>query len=117
MGGLSWLGEQSTKIRTMVDEIGSTWGLRLPESEGQGTTVQHTQPSTTSGADVITTVKGYGSQLLEQVKGLYNLAFGQDGSQPAIAIKHELEPSSKTTIGLVVAGGVILAIWFFGRKK
>jgi len=124
-GLLSGVAKKSGEFRTLVDEIGSAWGLdwRLGDTRGddrpqKGTVADlHPNENQWPGADVYETVKGWGSGILEQVKGLYNVAFGQTGSQPAFAISHELQPSGKTTIGLIIAGVIILVVFVWGRKK
>ena len=112
------------EITTMADElfrdIGIDVGLRQPQSEGPREVgnsrglVQDVQNIVDRGAE---TVKGWGTAFMDQAKGLFNLGFGQTGSQPAFAIKHELAPSPKTTIGIVVIIGIVLIVIMLGRKK
>ena len=62
------------------------------------------------------TTRAFGTGILEQMKGLFNLAFGQTGSQPVFGIQHEIGKETKITIGMAAAG-IIIAILLLGRKK
>jgi len=124
--GISQVGQATTAIRTVVTDIGQDWGL-IPRQTvigtpragtAEGTNDIHYNTEGTTGANVIEIVKGMGSAFIDQVKGLFNLGFeGGQGAQPGFAIKHELQPSTGTWIGLAIAGGVILLIVFLGRKR
>jgi len=124
-GLLSGVAQTSSKFRTLVDEIGSAWGLdwRLGDERGDdrpgagSVTDMYPNENQWPGADVYETMKGWGSGILEQVKGLYNVAFGQTSKQPAFAISHELQPSGKTTIGLIVVGAIVLVVYLWGKRK
>jgi len=62
------------------------------------------------------TTKAYVGGILEQVKGLFNLGFGQTGGQPVFGIQHELGKGTKITVGMAIAG-IIIALLLLGRKK
>lgn len=125
IGAVGRAGEVSQRIRTVVDEIGEAWGIwerpvieerpRAGYPEGQN--IQHLNRDEDDRADVVTMARGLFGGILEQVKGLFNLGFPPTGSQPAFAIKHEVEPTSKTMIiGAVIIGAILLVILLRGRK-
>jgi len=119
LGGLKGVFGATKEIKTVVDEIGGLWGLRSPIPGGEqeignspGATA-HTQPPTTAGADVISAIKGLGSGIAEQVKGLYNLAFGQQGSQAV----HEIKPTTGLSIGMIAAAGAVILVLILTQRK
>jgi len=125
IGAVGRAGEISQQFRTVVDEIGGAWGVwerpvieerpRAGAPEGQN--LQHLNRDEDDRADVVTMARGLFGGILEQVKGLFNLGFPQTGSQPAFAIKHEVEPSQRTMIIAGVAvGAILLVILLRGRK-
>ncbi|MBW8003347.1 MAG: hypothetical protein FVQ80_15260 [Planctomycetes bacterium] len=115
-------GTASREIRTAVDEIAGVWGVRSPIPEGPveiGNSrgrVGNTNPPQTAGADIISTVIGTGRALMDQVKGLYNLAFPQQGGQPAVGIRHEIAPSKGLSAGLVLGGAALIVVLLMRKK-
>ncbi len=124
VGGLEWGTERATEIKTAADEFMYAWGFakREPIKEGAKETgasrgaVQHLNDIRSAGAKVMTTIKGYGSAFVEQVKGLFSLGFQDGKAQPGFAIRHELEPSGKTTAGLFIVIAIVAALYIFGKK-
>lgn len=116
--------EQAVKITTVADEFMYVWGLkkREPISEGPKETgasrgtIQYLQDIRDKTAAVLPTLKAAGSAILDQVKGLFNLGYEPTGGQPVFSIQHELDPKTKTTMGMAVVA-IIIAIFLFGRKK
>ena len=116
---------QAGQVKTVVTDFMQDWGLVKRETvvgtprEGsaEGLDEQHLNNIGQAGADVLTMIKGAGSAFVDQVKGLFNLGFDQTSAQPGFAIKHEIEPSKNTTIGLAIAGAVIILVIFLGRKR
>ena len=119
----SGIGE-ARQIYTMADELLYDIGLskREPirgiprEGSPEGQNETHLNSLINTGASVIETIKTAGGAFLDQAKGLFNLGFPQ-GDQAAFAIKHELEPSGKTTIGIGIVIAIILGVILLGRKK
>lgn len=123
LGGLKGIAGATKEIKTVVDEIGGLWGLRTPIPGGKqeignspGATA-NTQPPKTAGADILSAIKGLGSGIAEQVKGLYNLAFPQQGKQPAFGIQHEISPTTGLSVGLIAAVGAIILVMILTRRK
>lgn len=123
MAGLEWTAGQSRKITTLVDEVMGPW---LPRETIKGTPQagypegrdeRHLSDLTQRGAEVFATVKTGAQAILDQVKGLFNIGFPQQGSQPAFGIQHELSPSKGLSIGLIIAGVILVLIILLGRKK
>lgn len=121
--GLDWALKQSSKITTLVDEIGGALRQRevivgtpragYPEGQDEA----HLNDLTSRIAEVVNLGKSMGSDFVKQVKGLFNLGFGQTEAQPGFQIQHELQPSRQTWIGLAVIAAIIIAVIFLGRKK
>jgi len=119
----TWGTTQANKITTVADEFMIAWGLkkREPISEGPKETgasrgtIQYLNDIRDKTASVLPAVKSVGSAIVDQVKGLFSMAFEPTGSQPVFSIQHELEP--KTKIAGIVVAGIIIAILIFGRKK
>ncbi|GAG95507.1 unnamed protein product, partial [marine sediment metagenome] len=90
-----------------------------PISEGPLPDVQvaNTQPPLTAGPDIITGIMGLMGGLADQAKGLFNLAFPQQGAQPAFAVQHEITPSKGLSTGLIIAGVVLVAVILLTKKK
>lgn len=121
--GLDWALKQTGKFTTLADEL---MGVLRPREvivgtpragypEGQDE--QHLNDWTSRAAEVLSLGKSLGSDFIKQVKGLFNLGFGQTEAQPGFQIQHELQPSRQTWIGLAVIAAVIIAVVFLGRKK
>jgi len=114
----------ATKIRTAADQFMEAWGLkpREPISEGPKETgasagvIQHLNDLRDKTAAVVPTLKAAGSAILDQVKGLFNLAYEPTGGQPVFGIQHEIGKGTKITVGMAVAG-IIIALLLLGRKK
>lgn len=123
MGGLEFAGKQSQSISTLVDQIMGPWSPRetvrgtpqagYPEGRDEG----HLNNLSQKGAEVFATVKAGAEAIFDQVKGLFNIGFGQQGSQPVFGIQHELSPSKGLSAGLIIAGVVIVLIILLSRKK
>lgn len=124
------IAEKAGKITTLADQffgLGERLGIVKPRQviietpragypEGQD--VRHISDIQKAGADVLTQIKGFGTNLLEQVKGLFSLAYkGPTGSQPVFSIKHDVEPTPKTTWLIVGVLAVIVILFLVGRKK
>lgn len=120
-GGLDWALSQSKKIATVADEFMMTWDLkpREPISEGDKEignspgTIVHLQKEIGKGVE---TVKKMGAGMWGQIKGLFGIGYsGPTGNQPVLGIKHEIEPSGKTTIGIAIV--VVIVALLLLRKK
>lgn len=112
------------QIGSAVNEALYTWGItdRQPVAGTPragypaGTDDTHYSNWSSKAADVITVGKQVGGAFLNQVKGLFNLAYsGPNGTQPVFAIQHELEPGVK--VGAVGIVAVILLVIFLMRRK
>ena len=124
-GTIGRIAGEGIKIRTAVDEFMQAWGLvpretiigtpRAGSPEGRDET--YWNDLRTRGAQVATVAKGLGSQFLDQIKGLLGIGYTPTASQPVFALKHEIQPSKATTIGLVIVIAIILFVVFSGRKK
>ncbi len=123
IGGLDWAATQSRNIRTIVDEISGPWAPRetvygTPQAGyPEGRDERHLNDNAQTGANVWEITKAYGQNIIDQVKGLFNMGFPQQGGQPAFGITHEVSPSKGLTVGLIVAGVVIVLVILLGRKK
>ncbi len=109
-----------TKIKTVADEFMSIFGWDQREPIFEGTqeignsrgVVRNTNQEPQGGADILTVAKGFFAGITEQVKGLFNLGFDQDGKQLAIPLKHEIDPTNKTfgLVALAIAGLIVFAL-------
>ncbi len=121
--GLDWAATQSRNIWTLADEIMGPWRPRetvygtpqagYPAGRDEG----HLNNLVQRGADVWEVAKASADAILDQVKGLFNLGFPQQSTQPAFGIKHELAPSKGLSTGLIIAGVVIVLVILLTRKK
>ncbi len=114
-GATNVLGE-ATKISTAVDQFATIFGTSTREviygtpraGSPEGRNEAHSNQQTTSGADVTMVGKIYGAAI-DQVKGLYGLAFsGPGGAQRVQAIPVAAGITAGTAL---LIGGVILAIY------
>lgn len=112
---LDWALGQTRKITTLYDQLSGLWKPREVIAEKpregypEGRDLQHLNETIDKGAEVIKAGKALLGGAYDQVKGLFNSAFGQTGKQPVFAIEHELEPTVKIGIG-VIAAAVILVL-------
>ena len=115
-GSLDWALQQSKKVDTIVDYVIDKWHLkpREPISEGPSEignspcVIANMQPSegeTPAAETKVSRVTG----IIDQVKGLFNLAFGgPTGPQPVNEI------DSKQSLG--IAAIIILALFLLVKK-
>ncbi len=116
---------QAGQVKTIVNDFMQDWGLVKRETvvstprEGYpaGQDEQHLNDIGQAGANVLTMIRGAGGAFLDQVKGLFNLGYPQNSSQPGFVLQHEIQPSAKTTIGLAAAAGIIILVIILGRRK
>lgn len=112
---LEWALSQTGKVTTLFDQIKGIWEPREVIAEKpragspEGKDVRNLDQIVEKGADVIKAGTAWVGGVFDQVKGLFNLGFGQTGKQPVFAIEHELEPSVKIGIG-VIAAAIILVL-------
>jgi len=123
MDFLGSAAEKATEIKTVVGDLAGVFGLRGSIFEGpvetgnSRGTVQHENDQTYVGANVVEIFKTMGGAIADQVKGLFSLGFPQNEAQPAIGIRHEIQPSKGLSMGLVVGIGAILLVLYLTRKK
>jgi len=123
MSGLEWTAGQSQRITTLVDEIMGPWlpreTIKATPQVGypEGRDERHLDNLAQRGAEVFATVRAGAQGILDQVKGLFNIGFPQQGEQPAFGIQHELSPSKGLSIGLIIAGVILVLVILLGRKK
>lgn len=120
LSGVKYVGE----LGTIVNNTLYNWGASdRPPIQGTprvgypaGTDDTHYNQRQNKGPDVIAIGKQIGGAFINQVKGLFNLAYkGPTGPQPVFSIQHEIEPGVK--IGAVgIAAIIILAIFLMRRK-
>ena len=115
---------QTKEVVTAVDEIYEIFNPRetitgTPRAGyPEGRDEQHLNTGGTSGADILEIAKAYGGKIIDQFKGLFNLGYGSPaGSQPAIGISHEIDPSSKTTMLIIMVIIAIIGGALILRKK
>jgi len=112
---LEWALAQTRKVSTLYDELKGLWTPRDVTKETpragypEGRDVRHLNDTIQKGSEVIRAGVSWAGGMIDQVKGLYNRAFGQTGKQPVFSIEHELEPGVKIGIG-VIAAAVILVL-------
>ena len=128
-----YAAEKIEKVTTVADRLGQLFGWVKTGREYQGPKeigsspgpIIHITPPQPTGADTVQDISNWLSKattgitnLLSQAKGLFNLGYsGPTGAQPAFSIKHELQPTKATTIGLVAAAVVVLILVLLLRKK
>jgi len=125
IGWIRGLSESAREVRTIVTDIGLDWGLvDQPTVVGvpragypEGRDEMHQQPTPDNRADIVEMARGVMAGWYEQVKGLFNLGYPQDGAQPAVTIAHELQPSRGTWIGIGIVGAVVLLLILLGKRK
>ena len=122
--GLKDAASASRDIRTLADELISPWFPRSETVYGRpqagypaGRNEQHLNNLTQAGAEAWQVAKSSAGAILDQVKGLFNLGFPQQAGQAVFGIKHEVQPSKGLSIGLIVAGVVIVLVILVSRKK
>lgn len=99
--GVEWAGQQAGKIKGIADIF------KPPPAP--------TPPNT--GAKVVQMAKAGANAILDQIKGLFNLGFPQQGPQPAFGITHQVTPSPGLSTGLIVAGIILVIIVLTKGKK
>lgn len=121
--GLDWALQQTGKITTLVDELQSVFDKPrepIKGEPGQGPAAgsqSHLNDLISRAAEVLNLGKATVSGFVNQVKGLFNLGFGQTAAQPGFAIQHDIQPTRQTWIGLAIIGAIILVVILWGRKK
>ena len=121
--GLEWAATQSRNIRTLADELMAPWSPRdtvygkpqagYPEGRDEG----HLNNLAQAGANMWEAMKVGAGAMLDQVKGLFNIGFPQQESQPGFGLTHEIKPSKGLSAGLIIAGIVIVLVILLSRKK
>ena len=112
---LDWALNQTKKITTLYDRLSGLWEPREVIAEKpregypEGRDLKHLNETVDKGAEIIQSGRAWLGGVLDQVKGLYNVAFGQTGKQPVFSIEHEIEPTVKIGIG-VIAAVIILVL-------
>ena len=112
---LSWALAQTGKVSTLYDQLSDLWKPREVTKETpragypEGKDVKHLNETIQKGSEVFKAGVSWAGGMFDQVKGLYNRAFGQTGKQPVFSIEHELEPGVKIGLG-VIAATVILVL-------
>lgn len=112
--------EIGKEFRTVADEFLDVWGLsgrdpvtgkpRAGYPEGRNEI--HWNDLRSWGAAVTGTMQAWGEGIVKQVKGLFNIGFGQEAAQPAFAIKHEVAPSRGLSIGAIaIAAIIVFMLW------
>jgi hypothetical protein len=111
-------------IRTAADELMELFGVtpretipgtpRAGSQEGRDET--HYNDLRSMGAMVYEAVQGWGSNFVDQMKGLFGIGYTPTQSQPGFAIRHELSPSRGTTIGIAGVIAVLVIVWLLGKK-
>jgi len=117
--------EVSREIRTSVDEFMELWGLQPREPipgtprEGypEGRDETHYQDVRAMGAAVYETVKGWGENFISQIKGLFSIGYEPTEQQGGFRIKHELEPSRTTMMGVGLIVAVLVVVYLLGQRK
>lgn len=122
--GLDWALQQTKKVTTLWDQVKTIYGEAREVISGkptagypEGRNEKHINDAVEKGVGIIQQGVAWAEGLLGQVKGLFNIGFPQQGGQPAFSIKHEVQPSTKTTIGIGVAIAAIVVIFLLSRKK
>ena len=113
---LDWALDQTRKITTLYDQLSGLWKPREVitekprEGAPEGRDVMHLNETIDKGAEVVNAGKALIGGAYDQVKGLFNSAFGQTGKQPVFSIEHELEPTVKIGIGVIAAVVILLLL-------
>ncbi len=121
--GLKGLATTSREIRTLADELIAPWSTRetvysKPQAGyPEGRDEQHLNNLAQAAANVWETTKTSAQAMLDQVKGLFNVGFPQQGGQPVFGVTHEIQPSKGLSAGLIIAGIVIVLVILLSRKK
>ena len=106
-GTLDWALAQSKKIGTLWDQIKKPTDQTREVVEGTRTDEAHYNDNQDRSADTFSKI----GAVLDQVKGLFNLGFPQDGSQPVVTVGHEISATPTLAIGAgVIALIIIIAI-------
>lgn len=126
------VAEKAEKITTLADhfyDLGIKFGIIKPRETiievprvgyPEGQNAQHTSIDKIkqAGQNVLETIKGAGAAMLGQLKGLFNLGYeAPEGRQPVFSIAHEIQPTPKLSIGLIVAVAAIILTIILTRKK
>ena len=112
---LEWALAQTKKVTTLYDQLKGIWAPRevITETprEGypEGKDVRHLNETIEKGADVIKAGKALIGKAYDQVQGLFSRGFEQ-GKQPVFSIEHELEPTVKIGIGVIVAAVILVLL-------
>jgi hypothetical protein len=129
IGGITSGVRQATEVgrsfRTVADEFLDVWGLSGRDTvegtprEGypEGRDEVHWNDLRSWGAAVSESVGTWGQGVIDQVKGLFNLGYQQEGPQPAFTISHEVGATKGLTIGMIVILAVVVVLFFTGKRK
>jgi len=113
---LSWALSQTAKVTTLYDQLKGLWKPREVIKETprkgypEGKDLRHQNDIVKQGADVIKAGKAWIGGVYDQVKGLFNIGFGQMGKQPVFSIEHEIEPAVKVGIGVIAAALILVLL-------
>jgi hypothetical protein len=120
-------GEKVLTLADRLTNLGLQFGLIKPRATTvetpragapEGIDVQYLSNLQSRGAEVLSGIAATADEMWNQVKGLFNLGYSSpEGGQPVFTISHEIEPSTKTTTGLIIAGVVLFVLYLILRKK
>ena len=119
-GSLEWALAQTKKVSTLYEQLSGLWEPREVIKEKpragspEGKDVRHLNETAKKGAEIIEAGKTWIGGVYDQVKGLFNLGFGQTEKQPVFSIEHEIEPTVKVGIGVIAA--VIILILLLRKR-
>lgn len=120
--GLQTAGE----IKTVVNEYKQIFDAITHETikgtpragTPEGRNEANVETSPTTGTSILNLGKAYGEAFISQLKGLFNLGYeSSQGSQPAFAIQHEIEPSPKLTTGMIIIVALLIGIMIIGVRR
>lgn len=122
-GGLDWALQQTAKVVTLYDQLSPMWEPRETivgqprEGYPEGRDVQNLNDIGDKAAAVVTIGKAKASEFVDQIKGLFGLGYTPTQKQPALAVRHELQPASMSWTSLGIVAAVIVVVILLGRKK
>jgi hypothetical protein len=120
-------GEKVLTLADRLTNLGIAYGLIKPRSTtvetprvgaAEGVDVQYLTDLQSKGAAVLSGIQATADAMWNQVKGLFNLGYSSpEGAQPVFTVAHEIEPSTKTTTGLIIAAVVLFILYLIFRRK